>query len=564
MSELPKGWAITSLKELVSANGLFSDGDWIESKDQDPNGENRLLQLADIGDGLFLNKSFRFVNNEKFQQLNCTELNEGDLLIARMPEPLGRACLMPKLKQRCLTVVDVAVFRSGSADISHKLLMHFINSPALRKSIEVESSGTTRKRIARGKLADLNIPIPPAAEQTKIAHKLDELLAQVHKLKARIDAIPALLKRFRQSVLAAAASGRLTEEWRGNSSSPSLSQPPLVFSERDLGLTPKDWRWEKLVSLAELESGHTPRKSTPTYWENGDVPWISLQDIRAADGKEISETKYMPTMLGIENSSARLLPKGTVCLSRDISVGFVTIMGRSMATSQHFANWICNSELLPKYLMYSFMAAREHLLQSGKGTTVKTIYMPELKELRLLLPPLSEQKEIIQRTERFLIIADRLEAKIATAKAHIDKITQCILAKAFRGEFTEDWREQNPSLISGTQSADALLEKIKNSRKEHPQKPRPKRNATRSGAQMKQQIVGVLKALEAAGKPLTGQQLLVAAGYPLDSSADQLEQFFLDIRSVLAEKKVIKQSRDSAGQDWFTLKKPAHSDKDIV
>ncbi|MNH42561.1 hypothetical protein D3C79_1042840 [compost metagenome] len=81
---------------------------------------------------------------------------------------------------------------------------------------------------------------------------------------------------------------------------------------------------------------------------------------------------------------------------------------------------------------------------------------------------------------------------------------------------------------------------------------------------MKQQIVGVLKALEAAGKPLTGQQLLVAAGYPLDSSADQLEQFFLDIRSVLAEKKVIKQSRDSAGQDWFTLKKPAHSDKDIV
>ncbi|MFP3374048.1 restriction endonuclease subunit S, partial [Pseudomonas sp. SIMBA_068] len=84
-------------------------------------------------------------------------------------------------------------------------------------SIEVESSGTTRKRIARGKLADLNIPIPPAAEQTKIAHKLDELLAQVHKLKARIDAIPALLKRFRQSVLAAAASGRLTEEWRGNS-----------------------------------------------------------------------------------------------------------------------------------------------------------------------------------------------------------------------------------------------------------------------------------------------------------------------------------------------------------
>lgn len=103
MSELPKGWALSSLNDLISIDGLFSDGDWIESKDQDPDGENRLLQLADIGDGVFIDKSSRFVNNEKFRLLNCTELLEGDLLIARMPDPLGRACLMPRMTQRCLT-----------------------------------------------------------------------------------------------------------------------------------------------------------------------------------------------------------------------------------------------------------------------------------------------------------------------------------------------------------------------------------------------------------------------------------------------------------------------------
>lgn len=314
-------------------------------------------------------------------------------------------------------------------------------------------TGSTQPQITQENLKKVQIGLPPLNEQTRIAQKLDELLAQVDTLKARIDAIPVLLKRFRQSVLAAAVSGRLTEEWRGGGSSSALSQSPLVFFERDQGVAPEGWRWEKLVNLATLESGHTPRKSVAAYWENGDVPWISLQDIRAADGKEISETKHMPTMLGIENSSARLLPKGTVCFSRDISVGFVTIMGRSMATTQHFANWVCKDELLPKYLMYAFMAGRNHLLQSGQGSTVKTIYMPALKELRLLIPALMEQTEIVRRVEQLFAFADQLEAKVASATSRIDRLTQSILAKAFRGELVP----QDPN----DEPASVLLERIK-------------------------------------------------------------------------------------------------------
>ncbi len=330
-------------------------------------------------------------------------------------------------------------------------------------------NGGTRLKLTQANMREIPVPLPPLAEQTRIAAKLDELLAQVDTLKARIDGIPALLKRFRQSVLAAAVSGRLTEEWRGSGAGSPLSQPPLVFFERDQGVAPEGWRWDKLVSLAELESGHTPRKSVPAYWENGDVPWISLQDIRAADGKEIFETKYMPTMLGIENSSARLLPKGTVCFSRDISVGFVTIMGRSMATTQHFANWVCKGELLPKYLMYSFMAGRDHLLQSGQGSTVKTIYMPALKELRLLLPPLEEQTEIVRRVEQLFAFADQLEAKVSEAKTRIDRLTQSILAKAFRGELVP----QDPA----DEPASVLLARIQAQRAAAPKARRGRRKA---------------------------------------------------------------------------------------
>lgn len=202
-----------------------------------------------------------------------------------------------------------------------------------------------------------------------------------------------------------------------------------------------------------LESGHTPRKTVPEYWEGGDVPWICLKDIRAAHGQIIENTLHMPTMLGIENSSSRLLPKGTVCFSRDISVGFVTIMGRSMATTQHFANWICNNQLFNKYLMYAFMASRYSLIQSGEGTTVRTIYMPALKKMRVALAPLEEQKEIVRRIESLFKLADNIEQQYQQAEVDLETLNQSILAKAFRGELVP----QDPN----DEPASVLLERIK-------------------------------------------------------------------------------------------------------
>jgi type I restriction enzyme, S subunit len=214
MNDLPQGWAIAVLADLIVRDGVFADGDWVESKDQDPNGSIRLLQLADIGDGVFLDKSNRFINEQKFDQLQCTEVLEGDVLVARMPDPLGRACLAPRLRQRCITVVDVAIVRPGYQSVQPVWLMHFLNAPEVRQKIEVQSSGTTRRRISRSNLAQLQLPVAPFNEQKRIADKLDALLARVDACRERLDRVPAILKRFRQAVLTAATSGMLTEEWR--------------------------------------------------------------------------------------------------------------------------------------------------------------------------------------------------------------------------------------------------------------------------------------------------------------------------------------------------------------
>jgi type I restriction enzyme S subunit len=173
-TQLPNGWVTAPLIDTIGINGTLCDGDWVESKDQDERGNIRLIQLADIGDGNFKNKSNRFINEDAFSRLGCTEINIGDILIARLPDPLGRACIFPNIQQRAVTVVDVCIIRTGNNSINATWLKYWINSPEVRRLIELQASGTTRKRISRTKLESLILPLPPLAEQKQIATLLDK------------------------------------------------------------------------------------------------------------------------------------------------------------------------------------------------------------------------------------------------------------------------------------------------------------------------------------------------------------------------------------------------------
>jgi type I restriction enzyme S subunit len=184
-----------------------------------------------------------------------------------------------------------------------------------------------------------------------------------------------------------------------------------------------------------------------------------------------------------------------------------------------------------------------------------------LKKIKIEFPPMGEQIEIVRRVEELFASADSIAQKTNQALDRVNNLTQSILAKAFRGELTADWRSQNFELISGENSAKALLVKIKSEREALKKQPKPKRIAVKkkTGSRMSKQIIKVVDALKEAGKPLSGQQLLAVAGYPSDSSTDQLEQFFLDIREALTSKKsIVKLDRSDDDQDWFAL---AEADK---
>lgn len=148
---------------------------------------------------------------------------------------------------------------------------------------------------------------------------------------------------------------------------------------------PPGFRWTALAAVARLESGHTPSRSKPEYWD-GDVPWIGIRDATGNHGKTIGSTAQTITRAGLENSSARLLPAGTVCLSRTASVGYVVQMGVPMATSQDFVNWVCGPQLSPEYLKYVMLGEQDSIRRFAHGTTHQTMYYPEAKAFHVLLP----------------------------------------------------------------------------------------------------------------------------------------------------------------------------------
>jgi type I restriction enzyme, S subunit len=188
---------------------------------------------------------------------------------------------------------------------------------------------------------------------------------------------------------------------------------------------PPGWDFVRLTEVARLESGHTPSRKHPEYW-SGNIPWVSLHDTKVLDRPDIQDTAQTIGELGLENSSARLLPPGTVVFSRTATVGKATILGREMATSQDFANYVCGPRLWNKYLVHLLRFLQPEWKRLMAGSTHNTIYMPVFESLQALLPPLGEQKKIAA-------ILSSVDEAIEATQAVIDQLQ--VVKRAMMTEF---------------------------------------------------------------------------------------------------------------------------------
>lgn len=345
------------------------------------------------------------------------------------------------------------------------------------RHIRAFAKGTTHPTIYFPEALGFYIALPSRDEQSRIVSQLQALLADVGDVNARLEKAPTLLTRFRQSVLAAACSGKLTEEWRDANEPVSIEETIASVSVREsktgraatddvipgkailsVGLPEKDsppgWKWVSLTSVAKLESGHTPSRKHPEYW-NGKIGWIGLTDAAAHHGGVIDETAQTITAAGIENSAARLLPAGTVCLSRTASIGYVVIMGKAMTTSQDFVNWVCSPAVVPEFLAHALLAEGADIKRFGRGTTHATIYFPEVKALHICLPPVEEQREIVRRIRDLLPVADIILGAVENAAQRSERLAQAVLLHALRGGLRKAVHESRISRRERVTSRDA-------------------------------------------------------------------------------------------------------------
>lgn len=356
-----------------------------------------------------------------------------------------------------------------------RFLYHVL--PGYLGLINNHTSSVTVKHLSSKTLGEIPLPLPPLAEQNRIVAKLDALNAKSARARTELARIETLVSRYKQAVLRSAFLGEMTLNWRSKrldlqpaselvASTPTPAQPRggrdatdrVIQGKAALAVNtpprkaPPKWHWVPLNRIARQETGHTPSRSHPEWWD-GNIPWIGIKDAGAHHGKTIEETIQTTNEAGLANSAARLLPTGTVCLSRTASVGYVTIMGKPMATSQDFVTWTCTEALVPKFLMYALMAEGDDIREFGKGTTHTTIYFPEVRAMQICLAPLEEQHEIIRCIESAFAKIDRLAAEAKRALALVGKLDEAILAKAFRGELVPQDENDEP--------AEKLLERIR-------------------------------------------------------------------------------------------------------
>ena len=182
--EIPENWVWCRLEDVCNQ---MLDGDWIESKDQSDEGV-RLIQTGNIGFGKFKDKEgkYHYISESTFDRLGCTEIFPGDILISRLPEPVGRSCIIPPLKSRMITAVDCTIIRVNNDCTIPKYFLAYTQSNSYFAFVNSLCAGTTRKRISRNNLAQVLFPLPPLNEQSRIVAKIEELFSTLNQMERNI------------------------------------------------------------------------------------------------------------------------------------------------------------------------------------------------------------------------------------------------------------------------------------------------------------------------------------------------------------------------------------------
>lgn len=459
MSEvnLPEGWIDALLPDII----FFQEGPGLRKFQYTEDGIP-FLNIRTIKNGAIDKTICQYLSaeevDEKYQHFL---LAEGDI-VCSTSGTIGKTAVVKGADLPLMLNTSIIRFRElVNGTVARSFLLAFLNSNVFLLQALKNATGTAQKNIGPSHLKEFRVPLPPLAEQKVIADKLDTLLAQVETSKARLERIPQILKTFRQSVLAAAVSGKLTEAWRESNGLP----------------LPKEVKLEQII-CGGPQNGLYKAQS---FYGQG-VRIIRIDGFY--DGEIVGWDKIKRLSLEDFEYSRWKLEVGDILVNR---VNSIEYLGKSAIVRElpepavfesNIMKFRVNSEKADPEYIVKFLCSPTGLLQLRQNAKLAvnqaSINQQDVKNCSVYLPELEEQTQIVRHVEELFAFADRIEQKANAALERVNNLTQAILAKAFRGELTADWRATNPELISGDNSAEALLEKIKAERETLKKQPKKK------------------------------------------------------------------------------------------
>ncbi|WP_270829303.1 restriction endonuclease subunit S [Escherichia fergusonii] len=437
MFQIPEPWEISKLPEIADINM----GQSPSSSDVNEHGEGIVFFQGKAEFGKL------YPTPKKYCTKPTKIASAGDILLS-VRAPVGPTNLA---NQSTAIGRGLAAISAYHGLMESRYLLYFFK--CIEPWLSTQGTGSTFKAISGQFIRDLQSPVPPLAEQKVIAEKLDTLLAQVDSTKARLEQIPQILKRFRQAVLRAAMNGTLMGL--------KESRPHPLCKQWQWPEVPSTWSVLTYSELVDSRLGKMLDKvknigSPIKYLGNVNVRWFSFN------------LENLQEILISESERSELILKyGDILICEGGEPGRCAIWTESDKTPIVFQKALhrarVREKIIPEWLVLNLKNDSNNLTLSQlfTGTTIKHLTGKALAKYPLRVPPVYEQREIVRRVEQLFAYADTIEKQVNNALARVNNLTQSILAKAFRGELTAQWRAENPELISGENSAAALLEKIK-------------------------------------------------------------------------------------------------------
>lgn len=482
--ELPEGWAACQMGDVANVVG----GGTPKASDDTNFSRNghAWITPADLSgfDGVYIEKGRRDLSDKGLRSSSAKLMPAGTVLMSSRA-PIGYVAVA--VNEICTN----QGFKSFVCheDIHPEYVYYWLKY--MRPAIERMGSGSTFTEISGSRCKEVPFEFPPLAEQKRIVGQVEALLARVNVAGERLSKVPAILKLFRQSVLAASCSGQLTADWREEHPDTESAHELLVrirkgvldqlrkkreidvytamFEEFPIehsneGL-PETWLACRVGHIGFVCNGSTPSRKRPEFW-GGEINWVSSGEVQ---NNLIHNTRERITEAGFSNSSVRLLPPGTVLIAmigEGKTRGQTAILEIESTINQNMAAIdLRHGGVLSKYLWYWFKFRYLLTRQEGAGSGPPALNCQRVRELPFILPPFAEQQEIVRRIESLFALADRIEQRTKEATERVKKTTQSILARAFRGELVESEAQLARREGREFESAAQLLGRIQVERK---------------------------------------------------------------------------------------------------